>query len=175
MCRYEGGESGVPLREIHMNRLGCALLSLGISLLLVANVVRGEPEKGKDHRLELEIRLAEKEPAEGLDEMVVPKDGGKIYVHPHAALTNADVAEARAAKNRRGQPSIKIVFAGTSRKKVGKFSEGNIGKLAAIFIDGKLVGAPKILVKFSDTAEITGDFTQEEVERIVKGLNTAKQ
>jgi preprotein translocase subunit SecD len=150
------------------------MLSIGMSLLLLSNGVSGGPEKGKDHRLKFEIRLAEKEPAEGLEAMAVPKTKSKIYVHRHAILSNADVAEAHAVKNLRDEPAVEIVFTKASRKKVGEFSKNNIGKIAAVFIDGKLVSAPIIRAKFSDKAEISGDFAQEEVERIVKGLNKAK-
>lgn len=42
--------------------------------------------------------------------------------------------------------------------------------LAAILIDGKLVFAPTIHQQFSRSVEISGDLTQEEAERIVKGI-----
>lgn len=103
--------------------------------------------------------------------MVDPKTKSKIYVHPRPILTNADIAEARVVKNRRDEPAVKIVFKETSRKKVMEFSGNNIGKIAAILIDGKLGVAPTIHQKFSHEAELSGDLTQEEAERIAKGIN----
>ena len=97
---------------------------------------------------------------------------GKDLRAQGAVVTNADIAEARAHKNDIvNRPAITVTFVEGSRKKVGEFSEKNIGKIAAIFIDGKLVAAPVIRAKFSDKAEILGDFGREEAERIAKGIN----
>ena len=154
-----------------MSRAYCVAVGLGAALLLLGNGATAEPDKGKAPRVKFEIRLAEKEPAEGLEEMTVPKSGNKIYVHKRAALGNADVAEARVVKDARERPAVEIIFAEASRKKVGEFSGKNVGKMAAIFFDGKLVSAPVLRAKFSERAEITGDFTREEAERIAKGLS----
>jgi preprotein translocase subunit SecD len=41
-----------------------------------------------------------------------------------------------------------------------------------IMVDGKVLGAPTIRSKIADgKAQITGNFTQEEAERIAKGIN----
>ena len=41
----------------------------------------------------------------------------------------------------------------------------------AIQIDGKVLGAPVVRDTISQQAQITGNFTQEEVDRIVRGIN----
>jgi preprotein translocase subunit SecD len=153
-----------------MNRPYRSTLALFAALILFGNAALGDAEKEKP-KVKFEIRLAQKEAAEGLEEMVVPQSKNKIYVHKGAVLTNADVAVVKAHTNERNQEVVNVDFVEGSRKKVGEFSEKNIGKIAAIFIDGKLVVAPVIRAKFSDTVVIAGDFSREEAERIARALN----
>lgn len=153
-----------------MNRPYRLMLTLFAALILFGNAALGDAEKEKP-KVKFEIRLAQKEAAEGLEEVIAPQSKDKIYVHKGAVLTNADVSAAKAHKNELNQAAITVDFTEASRKKVGEFSEKNIGKIAAIFIDGKLVAAPVIRAKFSDKAEIWGDFGREEAERIARGLN----
>src|SRR5262249_11330317 len=140
------------------------------ALILFGNAALGEADKEKP-KVKFEIRLAQKEAADGLEEMVSPQSKDKIYVHKTAVLANADVAAVKAHTNERKQAVISVDFVEGSRKKVGDFSEKNIGKIAAIFIDGKLVAAPVIRAKFSDKAEIVGDFSREQAERIARELS----
>src|SRR5207244_2737468 len=151
----------------------CALVAcVGVVLLAVGPRADGQGQKGKSPQLKLEIRLAQQEPAAGLEEVVVPRTKSKIYVHKKAAIGNADIAQARVVKNTYGYPAVELVFAEGSRDKVAEFSGGNIDKIAAVFVDGKLIDAPVIREKFSDRTEIRGaqPLTLEQAERIVKGL-----
>jgi preprotein translocase subunit SecD len=85
-------------------------------------------------------------------------------------LGNADIAAARAVRDVAGRPAVEVVFAAGSRKAVTEFSRTNVGKVAAIFVGGKLVSAPTITAELSGKAEITGEFTEDEAERIAKGI-----
>ena len=76
-----------------MNRLCFAMIAFA-ALLFFGSDALGEADK-ETPRVKFEIRLAQKESAEGLEEMVVPQTKEKIYVHKGAVLSNADVAEAR--------------------------------------------------------------------------------
>jgi preprotein translocase subunit SecD len=140
------------------------------ALILFGNAALGDAEKEKP-KVKFELRLAQKEAAEGLEEMIAPQTKQKIYVHKNVVITNADVASAKAHKNQLNEAAITVEFTEAGQKKVGEFSEKNIGKMAAIFIDGKLVVAPVIRAKFSKNAEIWGDWGREEAERIARGLN----
>jgi preprotein translocase subunit SecD len=53
---------------------------------------------------------------------------------------------------------------------VAEFSRANVGKVGAVFVDGKLVSAPTILGEFSVLAVFSGDFSEAEAERIAKGI-----
>src|SRR5205807_874701 len=104
--------------------------------------------------VKLEIRLAEKAPAARLEEMTAPRTGDKIYLHKAVAVGNTDIARAKMVTNALGHPAVEVVFADGSRKKVAEFSGRNIGKLAAVFVDGKLIAAPVIRAEFSDKTEL---------------------
>ena len=45
-----------------------------------------------------------------------------------------------------------------------------VGKPMALLIDGEVVLAPVVRSVVSDSAMITGDYTQAEAERIVNGI-----
>ena len=147
-----------------------AIICLGAALAGLTGPAAGAPRKEKVPRVKVEIRLAQREAAPGLEEMRAPGGGGTVYVHRRAALGNADIAEARAVRDAADRPAVEVVFAAGSRKAAAEFSRGNIGKVAAIFVDGKLVSAPTIGEEFAGKAAISGDFTPDEAERIAKGV-----
>ena len=50
-------------------------------------------------------------------------------------------------------------------------TEKHLDKPIAIMIDGKVISAPVVKAKLSMQAQITGNFTKEEVEKLVKAIN----
>jgi preprotein translocase subunit SecD len=124
----------------------------------------------KRPRVRLELRRAEAEPAEGLTEATVAGTTKKVYLHKEADATNEDVAGARATEDIRGRPSIEITFTEAGAKKMARLCEQHHKRPLAIVVDGKVISAPIVYGKFSTKAEITGMFTKEEAERIVKAI-----
>jgi preprotein translocase subunit SecD len=100
----------------------------------------------------------------------VPGGTEKIYLHKAPDATNEDIAEVRAAEDSRKMPALEIVFTKEGAKKIAKLSEEHFDKPLAVLVDGKVVSAPVIKSKFSERALVTGKFTKEEVEKIVKGF-----
>jgi preprotein translocase subunit SecD len=47
---------------------------------------------------------------------------------------------------------------------------GHIGKPVAILLDGQMVMAPVVKASLGASAEITGNFTKAQAERIVEGI-----
>jgi len=121
----------------------------------------------------IEFHRADDQPATGLTEATAPEGPNvKIYLHPEAELTNADIAEATATTDGLGQPAISVSFTAQGAKKMSKLTEENLGKPMVIMVDGKVLSAPTIRSKIADgKAQISGHFTQEEAERIAKGIN----
>jgi preprotein translocase subunit SecD len=54
---------------------------------------------------------------------------------------------------------------------MAKLSEAHWGKPLAVLLDGEVVCAPVLTTPITEYAVFTGNFTREEVERIVKGIN----
>jgi preprotein translocase subunit SecD len=122
-------------------------------------------------KVKVEFRRAEAKNADGLTAAVVAGTTDKIYLHKAVEATNADIAEARVALDNAANPAIDILFTKEGAKKMEALSEKHQDKPLAILIDGKVVSAPVIRAKFSDKAQITGKFTKEEVEALVKAIN----
>lgn len=119
----------------------------------------------------LEIRRAQWERADGLlkAELAGPKRR-VIYLHPKIELSNTDVAEAMAGQTEGGHVAIDIVFTDAGAKKFAELTAAHLNHPVAFLIDGKLVCAPIIAGKLSRQAQLFGDFTKAEAERIAEGI-----
>ena len=113
---------------------------------------------------------AENQPGEGLTETTIAGTAQKVYLHESADATNQDIAEARAALDDQQHPVVEITFTDAGAKKMAKLTEEHLNKPLAILVDGKVVSAPMIISGLGNKARITGNFTQEEVNRIVRGI-----
>jgi preprotein translocase subunit SecD len=121
--------------------------------------------------VKVEFRRAENQPGEGLTEAAVAGTTQKIYLHASVDVTNADIAEARAALDSQQKPVVEITFTEEGAKKMAKLTAEHQNTPLAILVDGKVVCAPVLRATIFRKARITGNFTQEEVDRIVRGIN----
>jgi preprotein translocase subunit SecD len=151
---------------IPLTQIVCVLLA---SLTCAPQAAADKPDKRP--RVRLELRRAEAEPAEGLTEATVERTKKKVYLHKEADATNEDVAGARVIQDARQRPSIEITFTAAGAKKMARVCEEHQERPLAIVVDGKVISAPIVHSKFSTRAEISGMFTKEEAERIVKAIN----
>jgi preprotein translocase subunit SecD len=121
--------------------------------------------------VKFELRRAESKPAKGLTEATVAGTKDKVYLHKEAALTNRDIVRARAATDSGGAPAVEIELTEQGREKFAKLTGDHQGKPLAILVAGKVICAPVVREKISGgKVLITGNFTREEVEKIVKGI-----
>ncbi|MBL4693892.1 peptidylprolyl isomerase, partial [Candidatus Gracilibacteria bacterium] len=71
------------------------------------------------------------------------------------------------------QPYILITFNEEGAELFEELTEKNINKRIAIFVGGDLVSAPNVQTKISGgTAQITGNFTIDEAQKLARDLNT---
>ena len=91
--------------------------------------------------VKVEFRRAENQPGEGLVEAAVAGTAQKIYLHASADVTNADIAEARAALDGQQKPVVEITFTEEGAKKMAKLTAEHQNKPLAILVDGKVIGA----------------------------------
>jgi preprotein translocase subunit SecD len=120
----------------------------------------------------IEFRRAQDEAAPGYTQRQVEGDKESVYVHDQAdfLLTPDDVREAKSVGAERKTPSIEIRFSDRGSEKMGRLTEEWLEKKLAILVDGRLVAAPVIRSKITGAAVIEGDFTEAEVQQIVRGL-----
>lgn len=71
-----------------------------------------------------------------------------------------------------GQPIVGITFNTEGKDLFAKITKDNIGKILAIFLDGKIISSPAIRDSITDgKAVISGGFTPDEAKSLVRDLN----
>ena len=141
-----------------------AVACLGMSM----PVASARPDEKK---VTIEFRRAETKPTEGYSEAMVADTKEKIYIAKNAGVTIADVAEAKADKDPRGNPAIELILTKEGSKKLEALTGEQIGKPLAILLNGKVVAAPIVNGRVTGSAMIMGTFTKEEVEKLVAAIN----
>lgn len=116
-----------------------------------------------------EVRLAEDQPAAGLREVKVSGTGRSIYLHDEAVVTNSDISAARAIRVGSAY-NVLVQFNASGAEKMRVATGKHIGKPVAILIDSQVIMAPVLRSPIDTSAEITGNFTKADAERIVKGI-----
>ncbi len=88
-------------------------------------------------------------------------------------LTGRMVSRASAQFNSNtNAPQVGLNFTTDGAKLFGSITKDNIGNYIGIFLDGNLVSAPVVQAEIDGgQAQITGSFTQDEVNQIVRDLN----
>lgn len=73
---------------------------------------------------------------------------------------------------RTNEPIVSLVFNGEGSALFAKITKDNIGKVLAIFLDGKIISSPVIRDEIaSGKAQITGGFDPQEAKLLVRDLN----
>jgi len=116
-----------------------------------------------------EVRLAEDEAGPGLREAKVSGTDRTIYLHEDVVVTNGDISAARAIRADNGY-SVSVEFTSAGAEKMRAATRKHLGKPVAVLLDGQVVMAPVLRSPVDIAAEITGDFTKAEAERVVKGI-----
>jgi preprotein translocase subunit SecD len=121
--------------------------------------------------IRFEVRLAEEKPAPGLREAKVPGSNRSVYLHDEVIVTNSDIAAVRVVQS--GGPShyaLMIDFNASGAEKMRAATRNHIGSLVAFLFDGQVVMAPLLRTPIGSSAEITGNFTRTEAERIARRI-----
>jgi hypothetical protein len=116
-----------------------------------------------------EVRLAEDHPAAGLREAKVSGTGRSIYLHDEDIVTNGDIAAARVIRVGNAY-SVGVEFNAPGAEKMREATGKHIGRPVAILLDGQVIMAPVLRSPIETSAEITGNFTKAEAEKVVNGI-----
>lgn len=144
---------------------------LGALIVVASPLLVGCGEKAQP--VTLEFRLAEREPTEGMTEMVFSGRDQRdtLYLHTEVLLSGEDVIDASATTENES-PVVALRFTESGTKKFADITGSNIGRHLGMVVDGKLLSAPVIRDTIaSGRAIITGNMSEQEAQRIADGLN----
>ena len=90
---------------------------------------------------------------------------GKQYwaVDKHRVMTGRELKDARPGQGQMGQPVVLFSMTSAGSELFGNATGANVGTGLAIVLDGRVMTAPVIHSKITDSGEIEGRFTQTEV------------
>jgi preprotein translocase subunit SecD len=134
-------------------------------------------QPGANPSVSFEIRLAEREPADGLEEKTHRGLNRTVYVHPEVLFTNSDVKGTAVGMQVQlvgapPQPIIAVFFTNKATARFADFTAANVHRKIAILVDGKVCTAPVIQEKITGgRIEILFGFEAEkEAVRVAKGI-----
>lgn len=118
----------------------------------------------------IEFRLAEMQPQEGLTEATFEQTGEKFYLHDEVLIGSAEIATATAIIWQ-DHDVVDLRFTASGKEKFAQITRQHLKKRIGILVDGKLVSAPIINAPILEgRAIIQGSFTEQEAQRIAKGI-----
>src|SRR5438128_6157826 len=106
-----------------------------------------------------EVRLAEDQPAAGLQAARVANSNRMVYLHPEVVVTNGDIATSRVIPG--DTPShfwIDVRLNAAGADKMRQATTNHLGRPMAILIDGDVVSAPTVKSPIGGAALISGDY-----------------
>lgn len=130
------------------------------------HIIQKVEEKGEGDNREVRARhiLFQKRTLDTIPQLAYQSTGltGKNLETAQVVFANQGISE----------PQVSIKFDAEGTKMFAEVTKRNIGKPLAIFLDGELQSAPTVQVEITDgSAVITGNFTTEEANDLVRRLN----
>ena len=92
-------------------------------------------------------------------------------LYERTGLTGAQLSRATVSFDQFNRPMVSIRFDSEGRDLLREITENNLGRAMPIFLDGRIISNPFIRdVIFGGEAQISGDFSLEEVQELVQNL-----
>jgi preprotein translocase subunit SecD len=91
---------------------------------------------------------------------------GKEYyaLEKRRVITGRDLKNARPSQGQFNQPVVQFSMTAAGAQAFGAATGANVGRGLAIVLDGRVVSAPRINSRITDSGIIEGNFTQQEVD-----------
>jgi preprotein translocase subunit SecD len=100
----------------------------------------------------------------GADNLGIAGGGELFYVvRQVAAVTGRDLRTARSSLDLNNLPAVSFTLTQDGAQRFGQVTQENIGRQLAIILDTQVVSAPTIESRITTDGQITGAFTQQEV------------
>ena len=156
------------------------LFALGLCYLSAGYLAAEEPQRTFRR---VELRLATDKEEQGYFKSYNTNQAKDIYVASHRLLDSSEIKDAKvnSYKSKIAEPGAKwetnyqvlVTFTKKGGEKFRVISATNIGRRIAIFFDGKVIAAPRILEKMPENEiAISGNFTEQEAKEIVSALKS---
>ena len=137
--------------------------------MLLVFLACGTNNFDKDY-LTFELRLVESEADLNPEAMALYNSDLRFTVADSLFLTNEDLVTAEVV-DKKNQPKVKVILNEEGRQKFADFTLKNIGRNAALIVDGQLVSAPRINAQIDEgILLIVGHIDLAEAESIARGI-----
>jgi preprotein translocase subunit SecD len=101
------------------------------------------------------------------------RTGQRFYaVERRRVITGRDLKSARPGRGQFNEPVVNFNLTPEGARLFGKATGDNVGRALAIILDGKVMSAPRINDRITDSGLIEGAFTQSEVEDLSTVLSS---
>ena len=148
-----------------------AVASVIVALVIAGSQVWWRAGGTVQAAVRFEVRLAEDQPAAGLEAARVARSSRVVYLHRDVIVTNADIARSTVVPGAApSQFSIDVQLNAAGAQKMRQATTNHIGKPVAIVIDGDVVSAPIVKSPIGGAAVIGGDYTRADADRIANGM-----
>ena len=99
---------------------------------------------------------------------------GTVYyvVRRVASITGRDLRTARPSLDLNNQPAVSFTLSQDGAQRFGQVTEQNVGRQLAILLDDEIISAPTIESRITNDGQISGAFTQQEVQDLSLSLRS---
>jgi preprotein translocase subunit SecD len=141
-------------------------ITILIIILLQFQMCNNEEKLPISKNAQIAFRLAENEMTEGYETREM--DGKKIYLNPKTEITQNDIDFVIKSRDEYTKMPIILLEMNTiGTKKFTDLTANNVRKMLAILVNNNLLMAPVIQQEITGgKVQITGNFTQEEIDEL---------
>jgi preprotein translocase subunit SecD len=137
------------------------------------------PDRGAERREDVVAHFGGRVPddVEILPQDLRDRDGhviGQVYfgVQKRRVITGRDLKTARPSLGTLNEPVVQFDLTRDGGRRFAEVTGANVGRPLAIILDGRVVSAPRINERITDSGIITGRFTRQEVDDLATVLRS---
>lgn len=143
-------------------------ISLAAAICLPLSCGCQRPAVSPNHQFSL--RLADLQPAQGMSLETMRTSGEEIYVFSSDIVVGSEFTSIHRTYDEKGRPAMSFQVTKEAAVKLSKTTSDNVGTFIALVIDGVPESAVPIVSPFSDTFQITGDFTDADIDQLYSAV-----
>jgi hypothetical protein len=169
---HANGQAGHRHDWLGMRPAALVIFASLVIAMIVAAAVWPHGSSTVQAAVRFEVRLAEDQPATGLQAARVANSTRTVYLHPEVVVTNDDIAFSNVIPGNTPSPQfwvdVRLNAAGAA--KMRQATMNHLGRPVAILIDGEVVSVPTVKSAIGAAAVISCDCTRADAERIAQGM-----